>query len=69
MATVPNFFRQEFMLKDVAWRDECLSHPLPIEEGHFVLPTRPGLGFDVNEEVLLQHPGLRTPPSDRAFYI
>lgn len=69
MATVPNFFRQEFMLKDVAWCDEYMSHALPIEEGHFVLLIRPGLGFDVKEEVLLRHPGLRTPPSDRAFYI
>jgi galactonate dehydratase len=69
MATVPNFFRQEFMLQDVAWRDECLSHPLPIEDGHLVLSDRPGLGFDVNEEVLQQHPGLRVPPTERAFYI
>ncbi len=69
MATVPNFFRQEFMLKDVAWRDECLSHPLPIEDGYFVLSERPGLGFDVNEEVLLSHPGVRVKPEDRAFYV
>lgn len=27
MGTVPNFFRQEFTLKDVTWRDKCLSHP------------------------------------------
>jgi len=69
MATIPNFFRQEFMMKDVAWRDECLSHPLPIEGGFFKLSDRPGLGFDVNEEVLLEHPGLTEPPTDRAFYI
>jgi galactonate dehydratase len=69
MATVPNFFRQEFMLKDVPWRDECLSHPLPIVKGYFELPDRPGLGFDVDEEVLLEHPGLRTPPAGRSFYI
>jgi galactonate dehydratase len=69
MATVPNFFRQEFMLKDVPWRDQCLSHPLPIENGFFVLPDRPGLGFDIDESVLAAHPGLRTPPADRAFYI
>lgn len=61
MATVPNFFRQEFMLKDVPWRDECLSHPLPIENGFFVLPDRPGLGFDVDESVLEAHPGVREP--------
>ena len=69
MATVPNFFRQEFMLKDAPWRDECLSHPLPIENGFFVLPERPGLGFEVNEDVLLKHPGVRVPPADRVFYV
>ena len=69
MASVPNFFRQEFMLKDVPWRDGCLSHPLPIENGFFVLPDRPGLGFDVDESVLAAHPGLRETPADRVFYI
>ena len=69
MATIPNFFRQEFMLKDVAWRDQSLSHPLPIEDGYFVLSDRAGLGFDINEDELMRHPGLRTPPTDRAFYI
>jgi galactonate dehydratase len=69
MATVPNFFRQEFMVQDVPWRDACLSHPLPIEQGYFVLPDRPGLGFEVNEAELLNHPGLRTPPAGRNFYV
>ena len=69
MATIPNFFRQEFMVKDVPWRDGCLSHPLPVERGCFLLPDRPGLGFDIDENVLLQRPGLRTAPSDRAFYV
>ncbi len=69
MASVPNFFRQEFMFNDVAWRDECLSHPLPVENGFFVLPDRPGLGFDLDESVLAAHPGLRVAPADRAFYI
>ena len=69
MATVPNFYRQEFMLKDVSWRDTCLSHPLPVENGFFVLPDRPGLGFDMDEQTLRQHPGLRITPKDRAFYI
>lgn len=69
MASVPNFFRQEFMITDVPWRDECLSHPLPIENGYFILPHGPGLGFDVNEEVLEAHPGIRQRPTDRAFYI
>ena len=40
------------MLKDVAWRDSSLSVALPIDEGYFVLPDRPGLGFDLDETVL-----------------
>lgn len=57
MATVPNFYRLEFMLNDVPWRDKCLSHPMPIAGGQFSLPDRPGLGFDLNEQELLKHPG------------
>lgn len=41
----------------------------PIENGYFVLPERPGLGFDVGKSVLARHPGLRTPPTDRTFYV
>lgn len=69
MATIPNFVRQEFMVNDVPWRDACLSHPLPIERGYFQLPDRPGLGFDVNEAELLRHPGLRSVPAGRNFYV
>jgi len=69
MATVPNFFRQELMLTDVPWRDDCLSYPLPVVEGFFEVPDRPGLGFDVNKDVLRAHPGLRTTPLDRVFYV
>ncbi len=69
MATVPNFFRQEFMVTDVPWRDACLSHPLPVENGYFTLPERPGLGFDLSEEELHKHPGIRKPIKGRTFYI
>ncbi len=65
--SIPNFFRLEFMLNDVPWRDTCLSHPLPVEKGYFIMPDRPGLGFDVNEEVLLEHPGLKQ--KRNGFYI
>ncbi len=67
MASIPNFFRLEFMFQDVPWRDAVLSHPMPIEDGFFVLPDRPGLGFDINEEELAKHPGIRT--AREGFYI
>jgi L-alanine-DL-glutamate epimerase-like enolase superfamily enzyme len=57
------------MVNDVPWRDGCLSHPLPVSNGFFEMPDRPGLGFDIDESVLLAHPGLRTRPTDRTFYI
>jgi galactonate dehydratase len=69
MATVPNFLRQEFMFKDVAWRDKCLSSPLPVENGFFILPNRPGLGFDVHPAVLEAHPGIRAVEPGRVFYL
>ncbi|MHB1295746.1 MAG: mandelate racemase/muconate lactonizing enzyme family protein [Anaerolineae bacterium] len=68
-ASIPNFYKMEFMAKDVPWRDACLSHPLPVEGGCLHLPDRPGLGFDVNEDALQKHPGLRHAPEGRTFYV
>jgi galactonate dehydratase len=65
MASVSNFFRQEFMLQDVPWRDTVLDRPLPVEGGFFHLDDRPGLGFDANE--LARHPGVRAPRP--GFYV
>jgi galactonate dehydratase len=67
VASIPNFFRQEFMLQDVPWRDAVLDRPLPVVDGHFRLDARPGLGFDLVEEELERHPGVRTPR--QGFYI
>ena len=66
-ATIPNFFRQEFMFNDVPWRDEVISHPIDIEQGHLILSERPGLGVDLIEEEMEKHPGLRN--ARKGFYI
>jgi L-alanine-DL-glutamate epimerase-like enolase superfamily enzyme len=42
---------------------------VPIVNGFFELSDRPGLGFDVKEDVLRKHPGIRQRPTDRPFYI
>jgi galactonate dehydratase len=55
-ATVPNFYILEFDVDDAPWRDDLLTHPFEIEDGHLKLPTRPGLGSDLIEEELLKHP-------------
>lgn len=58
-ASLPNFFRQEFMFHDVPWRDEIIDHPLDIRDGHLHLSERPGLGVDLIDKEMEQHPGIR----------
>jgi len=67
MAAVPNFFRQEFMMMDVPWRDTVLDKPLPVNDGYFHLSDAHGLGFDLVEAELERHPGVVTPRP--GFYI
>lgn len=55
-ATVPNFFILEFDQDDAPWRDDLMTHPLVIENGHLKLSERPGLGSDLVEEELRKHP-------------
>ncbi|MFN8482466.1 MAG: mandelate racemase/muconate lactonizing enzyme family protein [Anaerolineae bacterium] len=66
-AAIPNFFRQEFMFNDVAWRDEVIDHPIPVADGHFHLSERPGLGVDLVEEAMDAHPGVTT--AREGFYV
>ncbi len=66
-ASVPNFFRQEFMFHDVPWRDQIIDHPISIKEGKLILSDRPGLGADLVEDELAKYPGLRE--GRNGFYI
>jgi galactonate dehydratase len=58
MATIPNFFYQEFMATDVPWRDTVIDKPLPIKNGVYTLSDEPGLGFDLVDEEMQRHPGV-----------
>lgn len=68
-ASVPNFFRQEFMFNDVPWRDEIITHPIAdmVQNGHLKLSDRPGLGVDLIESEMEKHPGVLTPRP--GFYV
>jgi len=68
-ASVPNFFRQEFMFNDVPWRDTVIDHPINdmIKDGHLVLSNRPGLGVNLVEAEIEKHPGIRK--AKTGFYI
>lgn len=66
-ASLPNFFRQEFMYNDVPWRDTVITHPLEISDGHLLLSDRPGLGVDLVEEEMEKYPGIRK--AREGFYV
>lgn len=55
-AVVPNFQIMELDVDEVPWRSSLLSHPLDVRDGHFHLSSRPGWGFDVNEDTVTRHP-------------
>jgi galactonate dehydratase len=52
----PNFLIQEDMLGDVPWRFDVVQADLRSEEGHWLLPEKPGLGVEVDEVEAGKHP-------------
>ena len=54
-ATLQNFMIMEFDVDDAPWRDDLMTHPLDIRNGHLQLPDRPGLGSDLIESELKKH--------------
>jgi L-alanine-DL-glutamate epimerase-like enolase superfamily enzyme len=55
-AAIPNYRIMEYDMDEAPWRNEIFTHPPVIENGQFVLPTRPGWGTDINEEAVKAHP-------------
>ena len=58
-AAVPNFRILEYRADEAPWIKDFLTHPPVVEDGYFVLPTRPGWGTDINEEALKARPPRR----------
>jgi galactonate dehydratase len=57
----PNFAIQETWRADVPWRFEVLSESLELEGGVARLPTKPGLGVEVDEREAAKHPFAQEP--------
>jgi galactonate dehydratase len=55
-AAIPNFVITEYFVNFTARGDEISSQPIRVENGSIPLPTRPGLGLDLDEAALARLP-------------
>jgi L-alanine-DL-glutamate epimerase-like enolase superfamily enzyme len=46
----------EIDIDDVAWKTELMTVPPTIQDGYISVPSGPGWGTAINEEVLRAHP-------------
>jgi galactonate dehydratase len=54
-AASPNFLILE-TARDMPWHDKVQKPPLKIKDGYFELPSKPGLGVDLDEAVIASRP-------------
>ena len=55
-AAIPNFALPEYTGESEPPESELLSAPLVLEEGHRLVPDRPGLGVELAEDALARYP-------------
>jgi galactonate dehydratase len=48
--------QEAFAEFDVPWRNDLVCGWNPIKNGEFILPDKPGLGLELNEEAINAHP-------------
>ena len=60
-AGMPNFLITEYFINFMALESEISIEPLALEGGYITLPTKPGLGIELNEEVLAKYPYRKFP--------
>jgi galactonate dehydratase len=61
-ATLPNFLIAEYFVNFEEAGNSIAKTPLKVEKGYIELPTRPGIGLDLDEEALKRHPYKVFPP-------
>ena len=55
-AAIPNFRIMELRADEAPWTRDFLTHPSTLENGELLVPTRPGLGSDIDEDALRARP-------------
>ena len=53
--SIPNLLILEHQLSDVPWRHELTDPPLLVSDGHYELPTRPGVGMTLNHDAVRKY--------------
>jgi galactonate dehydratase len=56
LAAIPNTLMLERIESDWSGRNDVISAPPVLENGHLVVPTVPGLGVDIDEEAVARYP-------------
>jgi len=55
-ASTSNFFILEYHPDDEGVRKDVLKEPLMVKDGYIPLPTKPGLGVELNEDAIKKYP-------------
>jgi galactonate dehydratase len=55
-ASTPNFHLLETMAVDIPWRKDICNEKVSFIDGQMTIPALPGLGIDLNEEAIAEHP-------------
>jgi len=54
-ASIPNFLTLEYAFGEVDWREQLVRPVEKLEDGYIAVPDRPGLGIELDEEMLEAH--------------
>ncbi len=60
-ACLPNFIITEYFVNFAEVSDAISVSPMKVENGYIAIPDTPGLGLELNEEALRQHPYFQAP--------
>jgi len=55
IAAIPNSAFLEFSVTESALRRELLTEPLKVVNGRVAVPTKPGLGIEINPETVQKY--------------
>ncbi len=61
-AAIPNFLITEYFVNFSEFGNLVSKNPFIVENGYIRLPTAPGLGLEINEDILKDHPYKERPP-------